>query len=138
MSVPEVPDTYQPPAPQPRRRRRPNAVPTLVTARLLAEGTPVLYVPMNAPEEKAVRAWLTGDPRREQASWTNDRSKPLVWAYDGNPYSASGLVNRIWELAGWEQAPTAVQGPARWVVGGKKTLWDMAMEWLATEEETEG
>ncbi|MGW7693478.1 AIPR family protein [Streptomyces sp. GMR22] len=137
-SVPEVPDTYQPPAPQPRRRRRPNAVPTLVTARLLAEGTPVLYVPMNAPEEKAVRAWLTADPRREQASWTNDRSKPLVWAYDGNPYSASGLVNRIWELAGWEQAPTAVQGPARWVVGGKKSLWDMAVEWLATEEETEG
>jgi hypothetical protein len=61
-----------------------------------------------------------------------------VWTYDGTSYSASGLVNRIWELAGWGQAPTAVQGPARWVVGGKKSLYDMAMDWLATEEEAEG
>ncbi len=135
--VPEAPENYQPPTPSARRPRRPNAVPTLVTARLLTEGTHVQYVPLNAPEGKAVRDWLNADPRREQASWTNDRSKPLVWAYDGVAYSASGLVYRIWELAGWEQAPTAVQGPARWIVEGRQSLYDMAMEWLASQEETE-
>ncbi|WP_051061647.1 AIPR family protein [Nocardiopsis chromatogenes] len=135
--VPEVPENYQPSAPRPRRPRRPNAVPTLVTAQLLAEGTPVQYFPLTAPEEKAVSEWLNADPRRKQASWTNDRSRPLVWAYDGSPYSASGLVSRIWELAGWEEAPGAVQGPARWIVEGRQSLYDMAMEWLTAQDEAE-
>jgi hypothetical protein len=135
--VPQLPDSYQPPSQQKRRRRRPNAVPTLVTAGLVPDGTPLTYVPNNAPEAAAVKKWLAADDRRPQARWQNDRTKPLIWSYDGAAYSAGGLVTRIWELAGWEEAPTAVQGPARWVLDGKRSLYEMAMEWLATQEEAD-
>ncbi|MBA9049219.1 MULTISPECIES: AIPR family protein [Streptomyces] len=134
-SVPQLADDYQPPAQQKRRRRRPNVVPTLVNAGILAEGTPLVYVPYNAPETRATKEWLAADERRSQARWQNDRTKPLIWSYDGKAYSASGLVTHIWELAGWEEAPVAVQGPARWVLDGKRNLWELAKEWLAAQEE---
>ncbi|WP_234435742.1 AIPR family protein [Streptomyces sp. NRRL F-2747] len=134
-AVPQLPDSYQPPAQQKRRRRRPNVVPTLVSAGIIRDGTPLVYVPHNAPETRATKEWLKADERRAQVRWQNDRTKPLIWSYDGAAYSASGLVTRIWELAGWEEAPIAVQGPARWVLDGRRNLWQVAKEWLDAQEE---
>ncbi|MBP2040134.1 AIPR family protein [Streptomyces avidinii] len=133
--VPQLPDNYQPPAQQKRRRRRPNVVPTLVSAGIIPDGTPLVYVPYNAPETRATKEWLKADESRAQVRWQNDRTKPLIWSYDGAAYSASGLVTRIWELAGWEEAPIAVQGPARWVLDGRRNLWQVAKEWLDAQEE---
>ncbi|MFD9162560.1 AIPR family protein [Streptomyces sp. NPDC059558] len=133
--VPQLPDNYQPPAQQKRRRRRPNVVPTLVSAGIISDGTPLVYVPYNAPEARETKEWLEEDERRAQVRWQNDRTKPLIWSYDGAAYSASGLVTRIWELAGWEEAPIAVQGPARWVLDGRRNLWQVAKEWLDAQEE---
>lgn len=133
--VPMLPDNYQPPAQQKRRRRRPNVVPTLVNAGIIKDGTPLTYVPYNDPEKRATKDWLAADERRSQVRWQNDRTKPLLWSYDGVAYSASGLVTRIWELAGWEEAPVAVQGPARWVLDGKHSLWQLAKQWLDAQEE---
>lgn len=133
--VPQLPDNYQPPAQQKRRSRRPNVVPTLVNAGIIPDGTALVYVPYNAPETRATKEWLEADERRSQVRWQNDRTKPLIWSYDGVAYSASGLVTRIWELAGWEEAPIAVQGPARWVLDGRRNLWQVAKEWLDAQEE---
>ena len=31
--------------------------------------------------------WIAGNPQRAEATWVNSRSKPLLWAYDGERYS---------------------------------------------------
>jgi hypothetical protein len=133
--VPELPANYQPPTQRNRRARRPATVPTLINARLLADSTPLTYIPGNVPEARAVKEWLAADPRRTQATWQNDRSKPLLWAYDGQLYSANKLVLRIWELAGWDEAPTSVQAPARWTADGKRNLYELATEWLDSQND---
>ncbi|MHA5047172.1 AIPR family protein [Streptomyces sp. SD15] len=133
--VPELPANYQPPAQQNRRARRPDTVPTLINAGLLADSTPLTYIPGNVPEARAVKEWLAADPRRTQATWQNDRSKPLLWAYDGQLYSANKLVLRIWELARWDEAPTSVQAPARWTADGKRNLYELATEWLDSQND---
>ncbi len=135
--LPQLPDKYEAPA-QPRRHRRPATVTTLVNARVLKDGTPLTYVPSNAPEMLATREWLAADERRHQARWQNHRTRPLIWSYDGLAYSVTGLVIRIWELAGWAEAPPAVQGPTRWLVNGDRTLHELAAEWLEAQEAREG
>lgn len=119
------------------RHRRPPTVPTLVNAHVVKDGTPLTYVPSNALEMVATQEWLAADERRYQARWQNHRTRPLLWSYDGLAYSVSGLVIRIWELSGWAKAPVAVQGPMRWVVNGDRTLHELAVEWLATQEADE-
>ncbi|MBG0816059.1 AIPR family protein [Planomonospora sp. ID82291] len=135
-TAPDLPTEYQPPA-RGRRTRRPNAVPTLVDAGRLADGTPLTFAYATQNEHDALSAWLTADPRRGQAAWTNNRSKPLVWAVDGNRYSPTGLVTHIWDEAGWdpETRPVAVQGPSRWTVPGEGTIWQLALEVLAQRDE---
>lgn len=133
--VPELPANYQP-APKPKRsQRRPNAVPTLVNAQAIPDGTPLTYSAVTQSEAEATEHWLAQDGRRALAHWQNDRRKPLVWSYDGRPYSASGLIMRLWELAGWEKAPIAAQGPIRWQLDDKRTLDDLAKEVLTNQEE---
>lgn len=134
---PELREDYQPPARRPRRQRRPNAVPTLVDAGVITEGTQLTYRPQSEPEQVAVRDWLAEDPRRARATWVNDRVKCLLWSYDGKRYSASGLVQRIWELADYEDAPVAVQGPGRWRLESGLSLWDMAVQVLEEKNEEE-
>ncbi|SFC82429.1 AIPR protein [Streptomyces aidingensis] len=135
-TVPVLPEDYRPPARQPRRPRRPNAVPTLVSAGRLPNGYPLRYQPKSEGERAAMAAWIAQDPRRARATWINDRIKCLLWEYDEEVYSASGLVTRMWELARYENAPAAVQGPSRWS-DGEKTLWELALDVLADEDDPE-
>jgi hypothetical protein len=127
-TVPVLPDDYRPQARPPRKQRRPNAVPTLVSAGRLADGTPLTFRTETETETAAVKDWLAEDPRRARATWVNDRVKCLLWTYDAKRYSASGLVTRIWELAGYEKSPVAVQGPGRWMVDSEHSLWDLALQ----------
>ncbi|MER5772472.1 AIPR family protein [Streptomyces sp. NPDC001985] len=133
--VPALPENYQPPAQRSRRTKRPYTVPTLINAGLLADGTPLTYVPRNVPEARAVKEWIASDSLRALATWQNDRGKPLLWAYDGQSYSANKLVLRIWELAGWAEAPTSVQAPARWTADGRRNLYELATEWLDSQND---
>ena len=126
-AIPELPHDYIPPKQKPRRQRRPNTVSTLVSARAIDDGTPVVFRPESSNEVLAVEGWLTEDPRRMTATWVNERRKCLLWAYDGETYSPTGLVMHIWELAGYESSPVAVQGPRRWWLNDK-SLWDLALE----------
>lgn len=135
--IPVLPENYRPPARRPRRVRRPNAVPTLVSAGRLSDGTPLTYQPRSDAELTAVQHWLAEDPRRGRATWVNDRVKCLVWTYDEDRYSATGLVQRIWELAGYEDAPVSVQGPDRWKFESGLSLWDLAVQ-LFNEDAEQG
>lgn len=140
VAVPELPADYRPS----RRtsRRRPNAVHTLIDAGRLAEGTALTYRAGTQPEREALAAWLAEDPKRETATWINERVRPLLWAADGKRYSPSGLVKHMWRCAGWNEAPVAVQGPKRWYLADGTSLWNLALETLASlaedAEEVEG
>ncbi|MCT9932030.1 AIPR family protein [Planotetraspora sp. A-T 1434] len=134
-TAPALPEDYQTQAMRPRKPRRPNAVPTLVSAGLLVDGTPLTYRPQSDPERAAVKSWLAEDPRRDKATWVNDRVKCLLWTYDGKQYSATGLVQRIWDLAGYEDAPVSVQGPGRWTLENGLSLWDFAVQLFEKEAE---
>ncbi len=133
--VPNLPENYQAPAKRPRRPRRPNAVPTLVSAGRLANGTPLTFRPQSEQEKSAIKDWLAEDSRRSRATWVNDRVRCLLWAYDEKQYSASGLIHRIWELAGYEDSPVAVQGPPRWTLDDGSSLWDLALQLFAEDTE---
>ncbi|WFE60232.1 AIPR family protein [Micromonospora sp. WMMD712] len=128
--VPDLPIEYQP-ASIPKQKRRPNAVPTLIDAGVLADGTPLTYQAAGRPEREAMAAWIAADPSRAAATWVNQRVRPILWAADGKRYSPSGLVQEMWRLAGWGKAPAAAQGPARWHLPGGKSLWALAQETLA-------
>ncbi|MGC9671231.1 AIPR family protein [Planosporangium sp. 12N6] len=121
-----------------RAPRRPNAVRTIVEAGAVKDGTILSYRGQNKPEIAALESWLADDPRRGQASWINDRVRPLLWAEDGRQYTPTGLVQRMWDLAGWEDGrPRAVQGPARWFVTGAGSLAQLADEILNKQNDAD-
>jgi hypothetical protein len=43
----------------------------------------------------------------------------------------------MWAMAGWAKAPVAAQGPSRWHVPGEGSLWDIALEIMASTEADE-
>lgn len=130
---PVLPPDYQLSARRPRRPRRPNAVPLLVNAGRIADGTKLYFYPQSEPEQVAVNGWLAEDQRRAYATWVNDRLKCLLWAYDELQYSATGLVQRIWELAAYQDSPVAVQGTKRWMLPSGESIADLALELYKVE-----
>jgi hypothetical protein len=137
VPVPDLPPDYRPPKGKSGKQRRPNAVPTLIDAGRLADGTALVYQPSTQPEREAMADWLAEEPDRGTATWVNQRVRPLLWAADGKRYSPSGLVQRMWAMAGWAKAPVAAQGPSRWHVPGEGSLWDIALEIMASTEADE-
>ncbi|MFJ5078722.1 AIPR family protein [Streptomyces sp. NPDC088553] len=135
--IPDLPAIYSATRGSNRKPRRPNAVPTLVDYGRIADGTPVRLRLSNKPEIDALTPWLAEDPRRGQATWVNDRTRCLVWAVDGRAYSPTRLVLNLYELAGWDEAPVAVQGPARWTLDGAATLSERARALLDEQAEQE-
>ncbi|MGW0434076.1 AIPR family protein [Micromonospora sp. NPDC003197] len=127
VPVPDLPQEYRP-AKRVPRQRRPNAVPTLIDAKRLADGTPLTYKATGQTERVAMAEWLAEDPNRSAATWVNQRVRPILWAADGKRYSPSGLVQQMWRMAGWSKAPVAAQGPSRWYVAGEGSLWTLAKE----------
>ncbi|MFB6705755.1 AIPR family protein [Streptomyces sp. NPDC056333] len=111
-----------------RKPRRQNTVPLLVDRRVLKEGTPLYFVAHTEPERAALEEWLTEDERRGQATWVNHRTKPILWAYDRQQYSPTGLVTKMWWEAGWDDRPVSNQGTARWFRTDGRSLVDLARE----------
>jgi hypothetical protein len=123
--APELPPGYQPTPPE-RRLRRQNAVHAIVDAGRIKEGTTLTFKTRVSRERAWVDPWLAEDPKRTQATWVNHRSRPLLWAYDGQRYSPTGLVTKIWNLSGWAEQPVAVQGTVQWYVQGEGSLADIS------------
>ncbi|MFD0773093.1 AIPR family protein [Streptomonospora algeriensis] len=113
-----------------RKTRRPNTVPLLMDRDRIAAGTPVVFRPKTVKESAALSTWLAEDPRRAQATWVRDRRFPLLWAYDEQRYSPSGLAMHMFALADWQEAPVAVQGTSRWYVGDQ-SLTELAEKLFA-------
>jgi hypothetical protein len=112
-----------------RKPRRRNTVPLLVDKQMLEDGTSLEYYGAGDPERTALEPWLAQDERRRRATWVNDRSKPILWEYDKQQYSPSGLVGAMWALAEWADAPKANQGTQRWYPnGGDTSLWGLALK----------
>ncbi|MFD3748185.1 AIPR family protein [Nocardia sp. NPDC058633] len=109
-----------------RKPRRRNTVPLLVDRRVIKEGTLLWYKGQTEPERRALEDWLIEDERRRQATWVNHRTKSILWAYDGQQYSPSGLVSKMWWDAGWDDRPVANQGTTRWHLADGHTLWGLA------------
>lgn len=124
-SAPELPSEYRP-AKRQRAPRSRNAVPVIVDAAAISDGTRLDYNSTTEPERIALENWLAEDPRRGVATWVNERSKPLVWSSDGKRYSPTGLVMRMYKMADWKNAPVAVQGTIKWSVSEQGTLADIA------------
>lgn len=135
--LPELPPAYRAPRDGRRKPRRPNAVPTLVNHRRIADGAPIRLRLQSRTEIEALTPWLKEDPRRAVAAWVNDRTRCLVWAVDGQRYSPTRLVLNMYELAGWEDAPVAVQGPARWALEDGATLSELALALLAQQDDAD-
>ncbi|WP_433340619.1 AIPR family protein [Streptomyces sp. CA-253872] len=121
---------------KPRKPRRPNAVHVIIDRHALEEGAPLHLALYLQPEKDALATWLAADSRRKLAKWTNaSRTRPLVWAADGVSYSPTGLIARMWELAGWEGRPVSNQGTARWATQDGETLALLAGRLLDGMEE---
>lgn len=70
--------------------------------------------------------WLAADPRRAQATWSNEAGRnPLQWHADDEWYSPSGLARKMrLEASGVD---SSTQGTIRWFVPGQGSLDELAL-----------
>lgn len=110
------------------RKKEKNTVARLLASQALADGTEVRFQPsveMAKATQEQVRQWIAEDPRRGVAKWQNEAGAPLIWAYDSQVYSPTGLVLHMASQAGTEIR--SLPGPRFWGVNGK-SLPDIAAE----------
>ena len=102
------------------------AVWTIVDAGAIADGTVLEFRPVTTPERRQLPRWIDENPQRAKAVWQNNKSRPLIWSADGNPYAPSALVRSIRrEAMGNDQQ---IQGTLYWSVPGRGSLVDIARE----------
>ncbi|MFP3987426.1 AIPR family protein [Streptomyces sp. E11-3] len=108
------------------RGRKVNAVTTLVAAGEIEEGTVLEFRPYSKPERREMTEWLAADPRRAQATWSNEAGRnPLQWHADDEWYSPSGLARKMrFEASGVD---SAAQGTIRWFLPGQGSLDELAL-----------
>lgn len=110
------------------RARQANAVAVIVDAGAIVEGARLEFRPIVEPERRALTKWISQDPRRGAATWvasSKNRSKVLLWEWNGERYSPSALVLEMFRQAN-KPGPKAVQGTRRWFVPGQGSLVDIA------------
>ncbi|MEH1099350.1 AIPR family protein [Micromonospora sp. CPCC 205561] len=129
---PEMPAEYSP-APK-EGERRVAAVAVLVNSGAVVDGSPVEFRPVTGPERRTLLPWIAEEPRRGQATWVNDRRRPLLWAADGKQYSPTGLTMQMLKMAPGEP-PKAVQGTTRWYLPGVGSLAALADSIRSAENE---
>ena len=113
-------------SPRLRLRRETNAVPKLIEAGILADGTQlelrVEALPLAARER--VSAWIEEKPNRGRAKWHNDKQGPLEWVEDEQFYSPTGLAQEILHRAADQRPPIA--GPQAWRLESGESLAELA------------
>lgn len=134
QEIPSLPSEYRR-IKKVTKSRSKSAVSVVLDANHLKAGTPLRYRALTPREDTAISQWIQADPRRGRASWVVDRSKPMLWEADGKQYSPTGLIMHMWSLAGWNEAPVAVQGPKCWLVPEQGSLADIAEKLRRPPEE---
>lgn len=107
--------------------REKSTVLKLVETGALPTGTALTLVPtteLTAEARAQIVDWIAEDPRRGQATWTNDRAKPLVWAGDGKAYRPTPIVRTVVnESTGIDRG---FAGPRWWQTADGRTLPEIA------------
>lgn len=118
---------------QERPRRRQNAVPRLLGAEAIPQGT-TLRLRLNSftkKEQQLLEPLLQEDGSVGFAEWTGKTANTaLRWHRDDTLYSASKLIVRILQLCGArsEADGGAAHGPSHWEMPNGATLWEFAEE----------
>ncbi len=109
-----------------RRRQDVSTVSKIIAAKLLTAGTQLtlrLYG-VNAELRDQLEAWLSLDPKRRHALWTNHDATPLRWAADGGDYSPTALARLVLrEATGVDRA---IRGTDWWVDADDRSLVELA------------
>jgi alkylated DNA nucleotide flippase Atl1 len=108
------------------RKREGSTVVRLVRDGTIADGTLLQLRPtveVGAEARAAVEEWPAEDPARSQATWQNDRSAPLVWAWTGDAARPTAIVREILAAVGIDRS---VRGPSWWVLPNGRTLTEEA------------
>lgn len=104
--------------------RRRNSVLLILEQEAIVDGTKLHFHP--APFMKdAIGDWLAADSARAVATWTTSGWPSMCWAYDGERYSPTGLIKKMYNLAG-ARVPPSIAGPSYWYVSGEGNLWEIA------------
>ncbi|WP_106399959.1 AIPR family protein [Actinocorallia populi] len=114
--------------------RKADAVRVILDEGSLEDGTPLIFRPDTERERRDLLLWISKEPSRGRATWSNDRNSPLTWAVDGERYTPSGLVMRMMVQAGLNP-PSGIRGTTRWEVQGKGTLSEIAQQIEAAQDE---
>lgn len=109
--------------------REGSTVVRLVRGKLIPDGTVLTLQPtteFDAETRELIHEWVAEDPRRGRAVWSNDRSKPLRWEYDGQNYRPTTIVKQI--LVAAAQVTRGAAGPRWWILEDGRTLPEVAGE----------
>jgi Domain of unknown function (DUF4268) len=109
-----------------RRRQDVSTVSKLIAAKLLADGTTLtlrLYG-VNAELRDQIEAWLSLNPQRRYAVWTNHEAAPLRWAADSGEYTPTSLARLVFrEATGLDRS---IRGTDWWVDSDDHSLVELA------------
>lgn len=117
---------------QGRAGRLTNAVRVIVDAGRIVDGTVLEFRPVTGPDRRGLLNWLTADSSRSRAVWRNNKTKPLLWEADGQPYAPSTLARHMRGEA--MEVHQQVQGTRYWHVPGEGSLADIAAELRAVDD----
>ncbi|MEW2129332.1 MGMT family protein [Streptomyces sp. NPDC005435] len=101
-----------------KRSQKQRAVPDLVDAEILPDGTLLRLAPKHrATREirKRIAAWAAETNGRATAVWTNTSADQLTWSANGQQYSATGLAKHIFTVV-MGYSPSSIQGTTWWEV----------------------
>ncbi|MEV0467136.1 hypothetical protein AB0I30_19000 [Nocardia tengchongensis] len=122
-NVPDVVPLAEHDSPTEPVSRRRSSVLLIQEQEAIAEGAGVEFRPL--PYIRGpLGDWLDADPSRSRAMWCAS-GLPLTWAADEKRYSPTGLIKKMYMLAG-VPAPESIPGPDYWYVLGSGSLYEIA------------
>ncbi|PFG34543.1 MGMT family protein [Sanguibacter antarcticus] len=109
-----------------RRAREKSTVAKLVDSAMIPDGTTLRLRPVDVDPDLArqVEEWVSGDPRRGRATWSNRRSDPIEWEYAGRRGLPTPITQAV--LLAAAGVESSVGGAAWWILPDGRTLSEIA------------
>lgn len=124
-------------ADQPKKRAT-SAVAVLHQSGRIPDGTRLELRGVSSQERRVLDPWLDKDSRHGHVTWVaRGGARCLRWEWDGERYSASGLIERIMNLAHGDDIERSLQGTLYWHLPGEGNLVQLADEVRRAEAEDE-
>jgi len=122
-ALPNLMSVHDAPQP-PQKYRKTSGIDIIVNRRLIEDGAEVEFRAANGQQRKLLVPWLKADGSRGRANWVNDRTRPLVWAFDGKRYSPNDLTKFM--LGQVMKVVPRVNGQTRWFIPERGSLAEIA------------